>query len=276
MTRHLLPFFASAALAAISACVPIPRSAQGGSTNSGGKGRTSHLSAEDRQQLREAGGDELVADYEFAETTAGPDGHTLRACVNYYVNAATKPRDGNPSSPARQYKECVRTCSEVANGQYGNVAGKYLAKCREKNDANAAEKGLEDAKSNMEGFRQSSSPMGWYLNTIPTRLSLDRAKERLGPDNEELRQLFAEYDRLFAAHRKEIKAAQDFRERPDIVDLLARGKVLDQELPDLRKRYDMGHSKSTADLIRLKQEERDAIENEYQSKGIKAHVLKAK
>jgi hypothetical protein len=225
------------------------------------------LTQDERERLRAAGGDELVADTETA-MTGGDNWKTseLRSCLKYYA-AGQKDNEWLP------YRECARTCrqSQEDSAPHPELAAKYGARCQEKYAALHAGPAVGHAQAYMEMFRNSKSPFEWSVNAKAMRAELDKTQAEVGADNPDLKAAFDEYNSLTAAHRKEIAKGEAFLTRPDIVDLQAEIATLNAEIADIKRRY---MDRTTADLLRVKESRRDLLIRRNHDEAVKAGVLR--
>ena len=237
------------------------------------------LSEQDKREIRSYGGDELLTDTEQLLSTA-PKGDPIFSCLSDYMVAMKVEKEN-----AKKGKEndvvimshndrCAKACAESDGGAYATVAAKYGGRCKEKESVAAKSFYLRQATMAMESMRKCDSPLDWYESARGVKVELERSKEKLGADNKDLGDMSAEYDKLVLAHRRDIDKAKVFLDRDDILDMQQQARVLDAELNGLHRRYNEHHWESTADLIRVTQARRDALDERYRREGMKAGVIK--
>ena len=237
------------------------------------------LSEQDKREIRSYGGDELLTDTEKLLATA-PKGDAIFSCLTDYMAAMKLAKEqekkGKDNDVAiMSYNErCEKACAESDGGAYATYATKYGGRCKEKETVAAHSFYLKQATMAMESMRKSDSPLDWYESARGVKVELERSREKLGADNKDIGEMTAEYDKLVLAHRREIDKAKNFLDRDDILDMQQQARVLDAELNGLHRRYDEHHWESTADLIRVTQARRDALDERYRREGMKAGVIK--
>jgi hypothetical protein len=236
------------------------------------------LSEQDKREIRNYGGEELLTDTEQLLATA-PKGDPIFSCITDYMAAAKVEKDkagkDNNEYAIMSYNDrCAKECTKSDGGAYATYATKYGGRCKEKESAATKTVYLKQATMAMEALRKSQSPLDWYESARGTKVELERSKEKLGGENKDLGEMTAEYDKLVLAHRKEIDKAKTFLDRDDIVDMQQQARVMDVELDGLRRRYNEHHWESTADLIRTTQARRDILDERYRREGMKAGVIK--
>jgi hypothetical protein len=237
------------------------------------------LSEQDKREVRSYGGEELLTDTEQLLKTA-PKGDPIFSCLSDYMAAAKNEKEqqkkGKDNEVATmQYNErCAKACAESGGGAYATYATKYGGRCKEKEAVASKSFYLQQATMAMESMRKSDSPLDWYESARGVKVELERSKEKLGADNKDLSDMSAEYDKLVLAHRRDIDKAKTFLDRDDILDMQQQARVLDAELNGLHRRYSEHHWESTADLIRVTQARRDALDERYRREGMKAGVIK--
>ena len=237
------------------------------------------LSEQDKREIRSYGGDELLTDTEQLLSTA-PRGDPIFSCLTDYMAAMKVEKDqqkkgkGNDVATMSLNDRCEKACAESDGGAYATYATKYGGRCKEKAAVATHTFYLKQATMAMESMRKSDSPLDWYESARGVKVELERSKEKLGADNKDLGEMSAEYDKLVLAHRREIDKAKVFLDRDDILDMQQQARVLDAELNGLHRRYNEHHWESTADLIRVTQARRDALDERYRREGMKAGVIK--
>jgi hypothetical protein len=237
------------------------------------------LSEQDKREVRAYGGEELLTDMEQTLKTA-PKGDQIFSCLSDYMVAMKieKEKKGKENEHAIMSfnDKCAKACAESEGGAYATMAAKYGGRCKEKEAVATKSVYLKQATQAMESMRKSDCPLDWYESARGVKVELERSKEKLGADNKDLSEMSAEYDKLVLAHRKDIDKAKTFLDRDDILDMQQQARVLDAELSGMRRRYNQHHYESTADLIRVTQARRDALDERYRREGMKAGVIKEK
>ncbi len=235
------------------------------------------LSEQDKREVRAYGGEELLTDTQQLLKTA-PKGDPIFACLSDYMVAVKMEKEKagkeNDVTAMSLNERCEKACGQSDGGAYATYATKYGGRCKEKASVASHNFYLKQATMAMESMRKSDSPLDWYESARGVKVELERSKEKLGADNKDLGQMSAEYDKLVLAHRREIDKAKTFLDRDDILDMQQQARVLDAELNGLHRRYDEHHWESTADLIRVTQARRDALDERYRREGMKAGVMK--
>jgi hypothetical protein len=235
------------------------------------------LSEQDKREIRLWGGEELLTDMEQTVTSA-PKGDPIFACLSGYMVAAKYEKEKgdkqNEVALMQLNGRCEKQCAQAETSAYASTATKYGGRCKEKAAVAGKSHYLSQAQLAMDALRKSDSPLDWYEGARGTKVELDRSKQGLGPDNHDLDGMSAEYDRLVLAHRREIDKAKTFLDRDDILEMQSQARVLDEELNVLHRRYSEHHWDSTADLIRVTQARRDALDERYRREGTKAGVMK--
>jgi hypothetical protein len=238
------------------------------------------LSEQDKREVRAYGGEELLTDMEQMLSTA-PKGDPIFSCLSDYMvamkvekDSAKKGKETSDMVIMSHNERCAKACGESEGGAYATVAAKYGGRCKEKESVASKSFYLRQATQAMESMRKCESPLDWYESARGVKVELERSKEKLGADNKDLGDMSTEYDKLVLAHRRDIDKAKVFLDRDDILDMQQQARVLDAELNGLHRRYNEHHWESTADLIRVTQARRDALDERYRREGMKAGVIK--
>ncbi len=218
-------------------------------------------SEKERQKMREAAGDDFMKDVDSLKGKYKADHPLIAECLDNYLFAQYSLKSGSPqagSNAVPDFKKCAEGCASQLNGPEPALAKKYEATCREQFQKLGSSAGLDLARESMKTLRESPDPYAWMGNVDATEEILRQSAERVGADNPDLKALWDEYKQLIEAHQGDIDKAKKFLERPDIVELTATGRDLDDQINLLKKNYAENPSSALARIIQVREDKHKA------------------
>jgi hypothetical protein len=222
------------------------------------------LSPEQRARIVKMGGEQLLTDVDRVSGRYPADRSAYWAdqCVTSYVLGLASQERGEPQKARAQLQSCARWCAHMATEaksapDLSDIGARYTPRCEAARDVLDGAAHLERAA---QAERELEAAMGAYdrlMAMARLRGAIDQASEAIGADDPKAAEWARRRDDLAQKYRDDLEKAKRFLADPEV-------KALEGKLGDLKAEIaDLERSGGYPELLRRKQDERDALEKEW-------------